>query len=306
MKKQLLIATTLLFAIFGVKAQQPDTALYMVHYKFSHVRDTNNRANPYTDNMALFLGKNSSVYKSYDRLVTDALFVKQVKEAMASSPDGHFTLRRVQKGSTEQYFQFPAEKKFFRRESLFINTYLIEDALPVIDWNISSDTASFGGLQCQKATAHFKGRDYTVWFCPDMPFRAGPWKLNGLPGVILEAYDAKKEVVFQFDGIEKVTRTQLAAATGGSQSDNASKMPPGVDVDDTDPALIELPARGIKTTEKEFIKLQNAMRKDPTAFAEGMTAGHSANMPAGAEHLKPAFSVPPAPVNNNPIELTEK
>jgi GLPGLI family protein len=68
---------------------------------------------------------------------------------------------------------------------------------PLIDWKISSDTATFGGLHCQKATGHFKGRDYTAWFCPDLPVHTGPWKLNGLPGVIVDAHDAKNEVVFQ-------------------------------------------------------------------------------------------------------------
>ena len=84
-----------------------------------------------------------------------------------------------------------------------MDDYLIQGSLPAIDWTISSDTATFGGLHCQKATSHFKGRDYIVWFCPDLPVHAGPWKLNGLPGVIVDAHDTKNEVVFTFDGVEK-------------------------------------------------------------------------------------------------------
>jgi len=309
MKKQLLIAATLLFAVFAAKAQQPDTAAYMVHYKFSHLRDTNNRAHPYTENMALFLGKNSSVYKSYDKQLQDALFKKQVQAAMANSPDGHIQIHRDNMGSPVQYFQFPAEQKLDRKESLFINNYLIESDLPVINWKISSDTASFGGLHCQKATAHFKGRDYTAWFCPDMPFHAGPWKLNGLPGVILDAHDAKNEVVFKFDGIEKVAPPQPVAASSGpaAQPDGGQKMfIIGGDDSDSDPAIIQLPAHVIKTTDAAFTKLQDAMRKDPDAFAEAMMANQRANMPAGAsppDHIR--IKLGPQPVENNPIELPE-
>src|SRR5207244_2238089 len=104
-----------------------------------------------------------------------------------------------------EYYQFAAEKKFIRKEKL-LNSYLIEEPFPLIGWKISSDTATFLGLHCQKASAHFLGRDYTAWFCPDLPYHAGPWKLNGLPGLIVEASDAKKQVVFKFDGIEDVSK----------------------------------------------------------------------------------------------------
>src|ERR1700756_5430223 len=122
MKKTLLLCAALLTTAFMARAQQTDTARYMVHYKFSHVRDTNNRANPYTENMALFLGKSSSVYKSYDKQLQDALFKKQVKEAIANSPDGNIKINRHNSGSPLQYFQFPAQQKLYRKESLVINS----------------------------------------------------------------------------------------------------------------------------------------------------------------------------------------
>jgi len=307
MKKQFLLCAALLTAASMAGAQQTDTATYMVHYKFSHLRDTTNREHPYTENMALFLGKNSSVYKSYDKQLQDALFKKQVKEAMANSPDGNIKINRQNSGSPLQYFQFPTQQKFFRKESLVINSYLIEDALPVIDWKISSDTASFGGMHCQKATAHFKGRDYTAWFCADMPFHAGPWKLNGLPGVIMEAYDAKKEVVFKFDGIEKVAPPQLAAIASEPQTGDGHRMIMiGGDDSDTDPAIIELPARSIKTTDKEFTKLQDAMRKDPDAFVQAMMASSGMNGPGNGPRPQIKIKMGPQPVVNNPIELPEK
>jgi GLPGLI family protein len=297
------------FAVLCVKAQKPDTAGFMVHYKFSYVRDTTNRANPYTENMALFLGKNSSVYKSYDKQLQDALFKKQLQEQIANSPDGNVRINRQNTGSPIQYYQFPGEKKLNRKESLVINSYLIEDALPVIDWKISSDTASFGGLHCQKATGHFKGRDYTAWFCPDMPFHTGPWKLNGLPGVILDAYDAKKEVVFHFDGIEKVPPPQSGRSTaaGNAGPGNGSRMIMiGGDDSDTDPAIIELPSRVIKTTEKEFTKLQDAMRKDPDAFVQSMMTSSGMNAQGNGPRPQIKIRIGPQPVNNNPMELPGK
>ncbi|HEX3383719.1 MAG TPA: GLPGLI family protein, partial [Mucilaginibacter sp.] len=168
MKKQLIIST-LLIAMAVSASAQTDTAQVLVHYKFTHVRDTMNRDHPYTENMALYIGRNSSAYRSYDNVLEQAEARKQMEIALANSPDGHVNIRRNRRGSPSEYYEFPNEKKLARKEPLVMDTYLIDDAMPAIDWKISSDTATYGGLHCQKATAHFKGRNYIAWFCPDMP-----------------------------------------------------------------------------------------------------------------------------------------
>ena len=157
--------------------------------------------------MVLFVGKAAGSYKSYDRISADAQFKKAWAAAAATSADGQPRINRRGAGTPIEYYQFPNEQKIFTKDQLMMNSYLIEAPIPAIDWKISGDTATFGGLHCQKATSHFKGRDYTVWFCPDLPVHTGPWKLNGLPGVIVDAHDAKNEVVFKLDGVEKAVPT---------------------------------------------------------------------------------------------------
>jgi len=310
MKKQMLLCAALLTATVIVRAQKPDTAQVLVHYKFSHLRDTTNREHPYTENMVLFVGKNAAAYRSYDRQLQDALFKKQMQEQLANSPDGRVNFQRKSSGSGTEYYQFPNENKMVRKELLFINNYLVTDILPSIDWKISSDTVTFGGLHCQKATTHFKGRDYTAWFCPDLPLHVGPWKLNGLPGVIVEAYDTKKEVEFKFDGIEKavITPKKDDQSTGlVSDGPGRTTIMIGMDNTDSDPNIIQLPVNAIKTTEKEFANLQAAMRKDPNAFVQSMIAAQGGNMP-GNGGPKPHIDIKVGPqiVINNPIELPGK
>jgi GLPGLI family protein len=305
MKKHVLLFTCLLVSVFSVKAQKADTAGTMVHYKFSHLRDTTKPA--YNENMMLLLGKNSTAYKSYDRRLADLDMKKQVQEQMAANGgSGQIRITRRNGGSGTEYYLFPDEKKLVRKERL-INSYIIEEPMPVIDWQVSSDIATFGGLHCQKATAHFKGRDYTAWFCPDIPVHSGPWKLSGLPGLILEAYDAKKEVVFKFDGIEDMSKMAKPAAAGGVQSPPGGPVIKLIGTDDTDqdPRLIEEPSDGIKTTEKEFTKLRDAMRKDPDAFAKSAMAGSGANMSPNGPQANIHIQIAPN-TENNPIELPEK
>lgn len=312
MKKLFVLLICLLLVYFSVNAQKADIATAMVHYKFSQLRDTTKPDVMYNENMMLLLGKNSTVYKSYDRKFADALMRKQIQEQMAASAGGPVQIkinRGASSGTSTEYYQFPAENKLVRKEKL-VNNYLIEEHLPVINWKISGDTASFAGLHCQKATTHFKGRDYTAWFCPDIAVHAGPWKLAGLPGLILEAYDTKKQVIFKFDGIEDMSKMQKPATVAATADDQiahlggASKII-GLDDPNADPRIIQLPADGIKTNEQEFNKLKDAMKKDPQAFVQAAMGGSGANFKVNTATTTTQVQVVPT-VENNPIELPEK
>lgn len=62
-----------------------------------------------------------------------------------------------------------------------------KDTPPPIDWKISNETKTILGFPCKKATATFRGRKYTAWYTEDIAVSQGPWKLRGLPGLILAA-----------------------------------------------------------------------------------------------------------------------
>ena len=305
MKKQLPLAIGLLVAFIGAQAQKPDTAWLMVHYKFIHVRDTANREHPYTENTVLFIGKSASAYRSYDGLVADQQFKKAWAEAVAASPDGQPRINRMGRGSGTQYYQYPAEQKLLTKDFVMVNEYLIEGLLPAINWKIGGDTATFGGLHCQKAAGHFKGRDYIVWFCPDLPVHSGPWKLNGLPGVIVDARDTKNEVVFAFDGVEK-TFPASPKVQSESGSTDEKDLPPVLRGLNDDPNVIQPPARLVKTTQKEFDKLRATMQKDPAAFAQALNAANEKSDGPKMDHIVAGPKRAGGPVLNNPIELPEK
>jgi GLPGLI family protein len=289
----------LVFMAIAAAAQKPDTAQILVHYKFSHLRDTGNRAHPYTENMVLFVGKASSSYRSYDRQLQNELYRRQMQEAINNSADGNIRLDHKITASGTEYYQFINSRKLVRKE-VMMNSYIINDLLPVINWHISGDKANFAELHCQKATCHFKGRDYTVWFCPDLPVRVGPWKLNGLPGVIVEAYDAKKEVVFKFDKVEKAV---LGAAKPIKDRHGRVVVPLDDDADGSDPNIIKAPTNGITTNDKELMKLQNAMHKDPNVLVQTMRATAQNN---GGPKPDIDMKVGQPLTMNNPIELPEK
>ncbi|KAF2520196.1 GLPGLI family protein [Flavobacterium salilacus subsp. salilacus] len=80
--------------------------------------------------------------------------------------------------------------------------FLVEDTYYKHNWNISNETQNIGGYECTKATMTFRDTNWIVWFTPEIPLPYGPWKLYGLPGLIIEAYDDEKENVFRMEKIK--------------------------------------------------------------------------------------------------------
>lgn len=57
-----------------------------------------------------------------------------------------------------------------------------------MQWELVPDSvASVLGYECQLGEADYHGRQWKAWFTTDIPLSFGPWKLRGLPGLILKA-----------------------------------------------------------------------------------------------------------------------
>lgn len=276
MKTSLMIC--LCFALsLQVFAQKPDKALARVKYNFIHIKDTTQKNNPYTENMLLVIGKNASVYTSYDRLNR-----KLVEDGKLKAPprDPKAPFKPV---SLIDYYYFVKENLFFTKEKLF-NEYLAEETAPKINWTTTKDTASFSGIACKKALAYFKGRKWIAWYAPELPFQSGPWKLNGLPGLIIEAYDERKEVQFQFAGIDKITKANVKNDSIFLEEE------------------IKLPKDAKRTDIKEYNRVKDFSEKDPKGFAAAMLGTERDKVIVGGSRN----GIAGPKVTNNPIELPEK
>lgn len=83
-----------------------------------------------------------------------------------------------------------------------IDKFMYHEEVPHIDWALSDSTKEICGYLCHQATATFRGRNWIAWYC-DIPKSAGPWKLNGLPGLILAAETEDKEHTFSAISVRK-------------------------------------------------------------------------------------------------------
>jgi GLPGLI family protein len=319
MKKTFLTTFLAITCATAALAQNPDKALARVRYTFSHLQDTTQKDKVYTENMLLVIGKNASVYTSYDKININLEREKQIQEQIKNQAgSNNFKLTIGSPGTPQKltspldYFYYTNENKFFTKERVF-NNYLIEEDAPKINWKITKDTATFSGVKCQKATANFKGRTWIAWFAPDMPFQSGPWKLNGLPGLIIEAVDQTGTVQFKFAGIDNIKPEEANAATTEGpkiMTPSGGTLPMGnimgMDGNSYLGAEIKLPTDAIKTSKKELDKLKEAMKKDPQGFMNAQMAAQGVQMGVTRNVRVNTSGETKMIVINNPIELPEK
>lgn len=79
---------------------------------------------------------------------------------------------------------------------------IVQDSVPWLNWQLSTDKRQIGNYSCQKATTTFRCSTYTVWFTSAIPLSVGPWKLSGLPGLIVEATNENLGVVYSLTEAE--------------------------------------------------------------------------------------------------------
>lgn len=87
-------------------------------------------------------------------------------------------------------------------KSYLDNTYVLKENIGRIKWRFKSDKRVIMGFPCQKAIGKFGGRTYTVWYTTEVPMSIGPWKLDGLPGAMVEGMDDTRKVVFKLFDIQ--------------------------------------------------------------------------------------------------------
>ena len=48
-----------------------------------------------------------------------------------------------------------------------------------------------------------------AWFAPDIPIKRGPWRFNGLPGLILKLYDTDRFYTFEAVSLKNVNEPMM-------------------------------------------------------------------------------------------------
>lgn len=79
------------------------------------------------------------------------------------------------------------ENVIYETEKFLNITFYVKDSLHSMKWQLTNDTSTILNEKCLCAKTYFRGRHYTAFYSTKYANSNGPWKLGGLPGLILSA-----------------------------------------------------------------------------------------------------------------------
>lgn len=190
-----------------LKTEPIDEVLFSVQYRMTSVADTLHPEAKAEETMMLKVGAKSSVFYSYAKFLADSA-VEAGKASGASTDAIIEQVRNYQVRVQYKIYKNHPAGKVTTLEQIGSNRFRCEEANEIPAWELLPDTLTLLGYPCRKAVCRFKGRDYEAWFAPDIPRGEGPWKLHGLPGLILKAADSRGEYLFECAGLVQSRRKE--------------------------------------------------------------------------------------------------
>lgn len=113
------------------------------------------------------------------------------------------TLFKVIKDFDNNYVLF-SDILFTKKETFY------SDSLHQMDWELTTDKKYIDSLECFKAKTYFRGRHYIAWYTLGLAIPNGPWKIGGLPGLVIETYDENKNIYFLLKKFTRITNNSTA------------------------------------------------------------------------------------------------
>ena len=225
MNKKIITLIITLAAVCGVASAQPknaycptpnhrgagkmnvvDTTRIRVWYAFN--ADDVKKVNTYIDQQRLDIGKHLMKYYSDFLFCSDSVISNWSKThpGARSVPRFHgnggkdsdtwseyeYSDLFISGGKLTEYATMP--------QWLESNNSYYAEPYPLQQWQMGAETQTILGHRCQKATCHWRGRDFVAWFAPGIPVKAGPWKFGGLPGLILKLQDTAG--IYRFEAVQ--------------------------------------------------------------------------------------------------------
>lgn len=189
--------------------------LYFIHIPFSisqniFLYDFNVKGNIREGVLLYDKVNNESVYIDFlSKKKTQAEIVQFTNEEVSRfNIDETSTIISASTSTDDRYF-FKNNSEISYFQTYLGTPFLIEDNTFEFNWVLLNEKKKIGNWLAYKALVNFRGREWIIWYTPDIPISFGPWKFEGLPGLIIEAQEANGDFWFKLKSVESISDLKL-------------------------------------------------------------------------------------------------
>lgn len=189
-------------------AQVLDSSYLECTYEYALMRDTLVKQISIEDPaMILLIGNKYSKFYSYNTFFRDSIVSSKTdSEKMDIIGSISEFAQKYPKGESSKIYKNNIDKTITLTDKRGLFKFLYKEPNIKQNWKITDETKEIAGYECQKATCTFRGRNYIAWFTREIPVNEGPWKFNGLPGLIVKVYDIQEHYKFELYAVRKVKK----------------------------------------------------------------------------------------------------
>lgn len=177
---------------------------FLVEYKYNYTNDSLNKSNKKEEEMVMRINEKGFVFLPKNDFKNDTL-KGNINDLMV---DGKIIMKDIfaKYGKTDNNIRmfFLKDKKIYLIQTNVALTMIdFEDVVPNISWKLLKEEKELNGYKVKKATTNLFGRNWEAWYTEDIPVSYGPYKFNGLPGLILDIKDSEYFFHFEFISFAK-------------------------------------------------------------------------------------------------------
>jgi len=175
----------ILFILFNLSVSCLYSQGISVDYQFQFIENDEN-----LQSKLIIQNDSISTYEIFD--INDNESVKEVNSGRAAKliyklpvNKNRIILKNKRKGDIYYYrLDIDKHKEYIK----------IVEKLHSIDWELYKDSKRILDYKCFKAVGLYKGKKYIAWYAKEIYHSDGPWKFEGLPGLILEIESEDKKL----------------------------------------------------------------------------------------------------------------
>lgn len=211
----ILLALAFLLPFSGTAQDMEGSIRYLVTHNWSKKMGALDYISKQRRERIEYMNGNRSEWKVYTNLFFNATETKYEDSEEKAEPDDEGYSWRKEVFFVKRNFE---KNTVYEAEQVSGKTYIIEDSLYTQPWKVMNDIKEVAGHVCMNASWEdtVKMEKIVVWFALDMPLSAGPERLCGLPGLILEAdYN---------DGAMLITADKIEMKKLGTELDIPKKL----------------------------------------------------------------------------------
>ena len=183
----------------GTETLATENMEFVYDYRFCTDTTGDLKENYESDNMLLQIGPGGlSKFSSYRNLAVDSILMRSTREQIIDAiVDG-----KLSTGEFMTIYKNHPDGKLTHTDKICQDWFPFEEEVPRLDWQLTDSVTTVLGYECRGARCVFRGREWTAFYSEDIPLPDGPWKLHGLPGLIMKASDKKGHYTFECIGIK--------------------------------------------------------------------------------------------------------